>query len=68
MEPYKVEKIYGGKIEYRKIQAWQARDWDGELSNWEQGTPEGDRWLIEKKFISNDRKTVRYTNCWGVLP
>lgn len=63
--PYKTEKVYNGKIEYRRIQAWQAREFDGELSNWERGTPSGDRWLIEKQFIPNDRsQSVRFTNCW----
>lgn len=32
-KPYKVEKTYNGKIEYRKIQDWQAKEYDGQLSN-----------------------------------
>ncbi len=63
-KPYKIEKIYDGRIEYRKIQAWQARNYDGDPANWKQGTPSGNRWLIEKKFVSNDGKTVRYKNLW----
>lgn len=49
MKPYRIEKLHNGTIEYRKIQAWECREYDGEPSNWKQGTPDGDRWLIEKK-------------------
>lgn len=67
-KPYKVEKVYGGKIEYRKIQAWQARNYNGDSANWEQGTPDGDRWLVEKRFIPKGGGHPRFTNCWGALP
>lgn len=68
-KPYKIEKIHGGKVEYRKIQAFDACDFDGEPSNWKQGTPDGDRWLVEKRFIPNDKKEpMRFTNYWGVKP
>ena len=63
MEPFKVEKIDGGRYEYRKIQAWQAKNWDGSPSGWQRGTEEGDRWLVEKRFIPNNGKP-RYTNYW----
>lgn len=63
--PFKTEKIFGGTNEYRRIQAWEAKDYDGEPSNWKQGTTDGDRWLTERKFIPLDKgEPVRYTNFW----
>ena len=63
-KPYKIEQLHNGIIEYRKIQAWECREYDGEPSNWKQGTPNGDRWLIEKKFIPSDGTSPRFTNYW----
>nr|WFD61356.1 MAG: hypothetical protein [uncultured cyanophage]WFD61425.1 MAG: hypothetical protein [uncultured cyanophage] len=64
-KPFRTEKIPGGIYEYRRIQAWEAKEYDGELSNWEQGTPDGDRWLTERKFIpSGKNEPVRFTNFW----
>jgi hypothetical protein len=63
-KPYKTEKIYGGRVEWRKIQAWQARNWDGEYANFQKGTPDRHRWLIEKRFVSDDGERIRFTNCW----
>jgi len=47
------------------IQAWQAVNYDGSPMNWEKGTEEGDRWLIQTKIIPNDDKTpIHYQNHW----
>lgn len=64
-EPYKVEKVYGGKCEYRRIQAFQCCNYDGENAGYLAGTPAGDRWLTEKRFIPNSRfESVKFTNYW----
>lgn len=63
--PYKIEKVYGGLCEYRKIQAFQACNYDGTLAGYEPGTPEGDSYLIEKRFIPiSSFESVRFTNYW----
>ena len=61
-----ITKIYlCGKKITRKIQAWEARNYDGTFAGYKKGTPEGDRWLIEEKFIPKDTtKPIRYTNFW----
>ena len=47
------------------IQAWQAVNHDGSPANWERGTAEGDRWLIQTKIIPNNKeKPVKYQNRW----
>lgn len=64
-KPFKIEKIYCGLYEYRKIKAYQARNWDGSFAGYERGTPDGDQELIERKFIPKDcGLKVRYTNYW----
>jgi hypothetical protein len=63
IQPYKVEKVRGGKVEYRKIQAWQARNYDGDPANFKPCTPDGDRWLVEKRFIPKNGHP-RFTNYW----
>ena len=64
-KPYKVEQLPAGKLEYRKIQAFEACNYFGDNAMWEKGTPEGDRHLIEKRFIPNDpTEKIRFSNCW----
>jgi hypothetical protein len=64
-QPYKVEELRSGVVEYRKIQAFQACNYDGENAGWEQGTRDGDRYLIEKRFIPTDKdEKITFTNCW----
>jgi hypothetical protein len=47
------------------IQGWQAVNYDGSPMNWEKGTEEGDRWLIQTKIIpTNKEKPVKYQNRW----
>jgi hypothetical protein len=49
---------------YRQIQAWEAKNYDGELAGWERGTPDGDRFCVERKQVRReDGKTV-FTNFW----
>jgi hypothetical protein len=63
----KTVKLYNGKKIIRRIQAWQARNYDGTFAGYKQGTPEGDRWLIEEKFIPKDpTQPIRYTNFWNL--
>lgn len=65
IQPFKVKKLSWGTEEYRRIKAWQARNYDGTPSNWEPGTPAGERDCIENKFIPADPQSeIRYTNYW----
>lgn len=62
-EPYKVAKTPEGKYEYREIQAFQCCNSDGTHAGYLAGTPEGDRWLIERRFIPT-KGQVKFTNFW----
>lgn len=62
-EPFKTEKTPYGVFEYRRIKAWQARNYDGSLARYRRGTLEGERDVLEKRFIPKDKsQSVRYTN------
>jgi len=64
-EPFKVEQGYSGSVEYRNIQAFECCNYDGDNAGWSSGTPEGDKWLVEKRFIPHDsREGIRFSNVW----
>lgn len=55
---------YGIEV-WKRIKASEAKNWDGENAGYEPGTVEGDRVLLEKKFIPSDKSLpVRFTNFW----
>jgi hypothetical protein len=63
--PDKVEQLPAGVLEYRKIQAFQCCDFDGKNAGYTAGTPDGDRWLVEKRFIPTDKsQSIWFKNCW----
>jgi hypothetical protein len=64
VKPFKVVKTLYGTEYWTNIKAYQARNYDGSLAGWEPGTPEGEREVVEKKFVSEDGLTVRYSNYW----
>ena len=67
-DPFKVEQLENGNVEYRNIQAFECCNSGGENAGWCPLTPEGDKWLIEKRFIPKDsREGIRFTNVWTAI-
>ena len=67
-DPFKVEQLGNGKVEYRNIQAFECCNSGGDNAGWEPFTPEGDKWLIEKRFIPTDsRDKIKFTNAWNAI-
>lgn len=65
IQPFKVIKKPYGTEYWTHIQAWQARNYDGSLAGYRQGTPDGDRQCTEKKFVPHEKEApTRYTNYW----
>jgi hypothetical protein len=62
-EHFKVVKTAYGVEYWTRIKAHQARNYDGSSAGWQAGTPDGDREVLEKKFVSKDG-SVKYTNYW----
>jgi hypothetical protein len=55
---------YGIAI-WKRIQAFDAKNWDGTHAGYKKGTEEGDRLLLEKKIVPFDKSMpVMYTNFW----
>jgi hypothetical protein len=64
-QPFKVESTDGGKRYWTRIKAHEAKNWDGSCAGWRQGTPDGNRDVIEVRFVPADIELpVRYTNYW----
>jgi hypothetical protein len=59
-----IKTRYGVEI-WKRIKASDARNSDGENAGYKPGTIEGDRVLLQKKFVPFDKSLpVNYTNYW----
>ena len=65
-----VEPAPYGENHYRIIKGYEACNFDGEPAGYKPGTKEGDREVLERRFIPSKKAekeetlTVRYTNFW----
>jgi hypothetical protein len=59
-----IKTRYGVEI-WKRIKASDAKEFDGRNAGYEPGTLEGERVLLEKKFVPFDKSMpVRFTNYW----
>ena len=63
-QPHKIKTNSVGTEYWTYIKGWQAKNWDGSSAGYHPGTPEGDKELLEKKFVPHDLESfpIRYTN------
>jgi hypothetical protein len=62
---YKMTKTSTGTKYRHPIKAWQARNYNGTPAGWKQGTPDGERDVVEVMFVPDDETLpTTYSNYW----
>lgn len=52
---------------YTIIPAYKAKNYDGSPSGWVEGTPDGDRLVLEEIIYDQSQLRIRYVNHWNWL-